>query len=329
MIDVHAHLYCEPLLDFLRSNPATAAGAKRAELPGASDSDAHLAERLRLMDEAGVSRQLLCCPPAPYPSDRGQGSALAAAVNDATARFVARAPNRFLGLASLPLPHVAESLAELERNIGRPGMAGVMLLCFCGALSVADEEFAPIFEAMDRAGSLLLLHPCVNGVCSPFITEWGLAGAFGPTVEDTTIVLHLLARKIPDRFRRIRIIVPHFGGSLPMLLERLDHQLQAGTGPLPEAPSATCRRLWYDSVSHGSTAALACAASAFGADRLLVGSDFPFLTQYEPYRETVGYVRRAGLSRDDLERVESGNATALLDIEHVLVPGDSGPRNDK
>lgn len=312
MIDVHAHLYSRPLIEWLRRDPATAAGAKRADLPGADDSDAHLAARLAMMDSAGVARQVVSPPPAPYPREEAEGVALARAINDAAVAFVARRPDRFSGFACLPLPHVDASVAEARRCLGEQRMAGVMLQCFCGALSAADERFEPIYAELDRHEAVLLLHPCVNGVCSPFVTQWGLSGSVGPTFEDTTIALHFIAREIPRRHPRIKIIIPHFGGGLPMLLHRLDHQfLIDGRKPV-EPPSVTSRRFWYDTVSHGSKAALACAIDAFGDDRIVMGSDFPFLTQYEPYAETMSYQRAAALSAEALRRIELANAESLL-----------------
>jgi predicted TIM-barrel fold metal-dependent hydrolase len=312
MIDVHAHLYTAPLVEYLGGNPATAAGARRAELAGAGDDEAHLEDRLALMDGAGVTRQLLSAPPAPYPAGEAEGIALACAINDAMTRFVARRPDRFSALASLPLPHVEPAIAEARRCLGPGGMAGVMLQAFCGTLSIAHERFDPLFGELDRLSALVLVHPCVNGICSPFITEWGLSGSIGPTLEDTTIALHLIARRIPERFPAIRFIIPHLGGSLPMLMSRLDHQMAAGVGGLNEPPSASVRRLWYDSVTHGSVPALRCACDAIGSDRILVGSDFPFLTQYEPYAKTVGYQRRAELSAEAIDAIERGNAETLL-----------------
>jgi aminocarboxymuconate-semialdehyde decarboxylase len=75
---------------------------------------------------------------------------------------------------------------------------------------------------------------------------------------------------------------------LPVALNRLDHQLRFGHPNLPEPPSVTARRFYYDTVGHGSDVALLCAWKAFGAGQLLPGSDWPVLLIDESYSETFG-----------------------------------------
>lgn len=76
-----------------------------------------------------------------------------------------------------------------------------------------------------------------------------------------------------------------------MQLQRLDNQVPSQYPDLPEQPSVTARRLYYDTVGHGSPAALLCAWKAFGADHLVAGSDYPVLLPFETYRQTFHYIR--------------------------------------
>jgi hypothetical protein len=101
----------------------------------------------------------------------------------------------------------------------------------------------------------------------------------------SAIVLHLIARKVPHRYPRITYVIPHLGGLIPMQLQRLDNQAPRQHPDLPEPPSVTARRFYYDIVGHGSHAALLCAWKAFGADHLVAGSDYPVLLAFEPYRQ--------------------------------------------
>ena len=129
-------------------------------------------------------------------------------------------------------------------------------------------------------------------------------------------VAHMIARKIPYRYPNIRFIVPHLGGPIPMLLNRLDRQGARDLGELPESPSATARRFWYDTVCYGSKAALCCAYEAFGADKLVTGSDYPVLQDYEAYRETFAFIERSGLAPEIADRILHHNAQALLGYPH-------------
>src|SRR5205814_1535767 len=89
-----------------------------------------------------------------------------------------------------------------------------------------------------------------NGACSPLVTEFGLNSALGTSLEGTLVALHLIARKIPSHFPNITFIVPHLGGPIAMLLQRLDNQFSMAAHDFPEPPSTTARRA-AASYGHG------------------------------------------------------------------------------
>ena len=137
-------------------------------------------------------------------------------------------------------------------------------------------------------------------------------------MEDTTAALHLIASGIPSRYPRIRFIVPHFGGLLPMLLERLDGQMPAEG--LSEPPSHSARRFYYDTVGWGSKPALLAALEAFGPDQLVPGSDYPILLGWESYGTTFEHLREAGLPPDVVARI-LGNGARLLGMTETPMVG--------
>ena len=277
-----------------------------------TDQGEHLDERMRLMEEARVRMQILSPGTAHYFEDRANACEAAQIINDTFATVIEKYPSKLAAYISLPLPHVEASLRELERAARLPGMVGVTLHCSILGKSVAAAEFDSIYEELNRRSAILFLHPCRNGICSALINDYQLAECIGTSVEDSLAVLHMIVRGIPQRYPNIRVIAPHLGGMLPMLLERLDNQLPKVHADLVEPPSATARRFWYDTVSHGSPAALRCACTAFGAERLLPGSDFPFLLFHEEYTRTFTYVEAAGLSDLNVERILRRNADTLF-----------------
>lgn len=317
-IDVHAHAviprYHQLLADagvaipgYGKSGPALV-----GDVDAVTDADDAIERRVALMDQAGVGRQLLSALFPPYLADEADAVWAARCVNDAHAQLVGKRPARLAAYAALPLPHIDASLAELRRGLDELGMIGVSLQCFCFDESLAAEQFDAIYEELNRRKAVVFFHPCVNGLCSPLITQWGLAPTAGTVFEDTTIALHLILRQIPDRFPDIAFIVPHLGGALPMLLNRLDNQLPLSASGLPEKPSATARRFYYDTVGHGSVAALRCAVDAFGAERILPGSDYPVLLAFETYRDTFAYLGEAGLDDAALARILTANTAELF-----------------
>jgi predicted TIM-barrel fold metal-dependent hydrolase len=243
-------------------------------------------------------------------------------LNDSYCELTNSRPSRFSSLVSLPLPHIDASLEEMRRGLDELGMLGVALSCSVFNRSTAEEEFEPLYEEMNARGTTLFFHPCQNGICSPFINDYGFTAAAGASLEDTAIVLHLIKRNIPVRYPNIKIIIPHLGGLIPMQLARLDGQ--ASTPDLLSPPSAMARRLYYDTVGWGSQAALRCACEAFGADHVVPGSDFSALLTVESYRRTFAYIKESRLPEQEIEKILYSNALTLFDFDKTpprAVPG--------
>jgi predicted TIM-barrel fold metal-dependent hydrolase len=306
--DVHAHYQPRSLNDFMaRFNQATTI----PQVPW-TDSSEHIEARLQMMEQAGVQQQVLSPGTTHYFAEQTPAVEAARLINDSFAEFAARHPNRFSAFTSLPLPHVDASLRELERMSRVSSTVGVTLHCFILERSVADPAFDPVYDDLNRRRAVLFLHPCRNGICSAFINDYGLAESVGTSVEDTLAVLHMIIRQIPKRYPQIRIVVPHLGGLLPMLLQRLDVQMTRVHPDLAEPPSLTACRFWYDTVSHGSGPALRCACEAFGVDRLVPGSDFPFMLFRHPYQRAFTYVSGSGLEATVAEQILYSNVSRLL-----------------
>jgi predicted TIM-barrel fold metal-dependent hydrolase len=322
IVDVHAHYVPKASHDLLlsiggRSLPEAA--RVLTARPLRHDDPAGLATRLQQMDEAGVQMQVLSPAASPPYADK-EADAVAAArlINDSYAELAQKHPGRFTAVVSLPLPHIDAALREMERGLDELGMLGVSMTCSCFDRSTAEAEFEPLYAEMNRRHTVLNYHPIQNGICSPLINDYRFTVSVGASLEDSAIVLHLIARRVPERYPDIKYVVPHLGGIIPMLLQRLDNQAPRQHPGLPEPPSVTARRFYYDTVGHGSQAALLCAWKAFGADHLVAGSDYPVLLAFETYRQTFHYIRESTLPAADVDRILNHNAQILLGLARPL-----------
>jgi predicted TIM-barrel fold metal-dependent hydrolase len=320
IVDVHAHMLPRRLGPILKRNnlnlmmiPAiTPAGTPT------DDSEAEVDARLKLMDKAGTDIQILSPPPIPALATKADTIEAAQIVNDSFAKLIRRHPDRFRAFAWLPLPYVDVALAEMRRAIDSLALAGVNLLCATAReRSTADVEFDPLYDEMNKRGTIVFYHPYVNGICSPLVNNYQLTGMVGVGFEDTIIVLHLIGRQIPHRFPNIKMIVPHLGGMLPLCLSRIDNLMQLAHPNLPELPSNTIRRFWYDSVSHGSAVALRCACEAFGATQIIAGSDYPAFERFGGYGESFREISAAGLPAADVMKILRGNAANLFGLPPI------------
>jgi len=221
------------------------------------------------------------------------------------AREYAGPPARFGMFASLPLPNVDASLAELAYALDTLGADGVALLSNYDGSHLGDPRFAPLFEEFDRRGAVVHVHPIAPPACRGL-----LPGYPDPFIEfpfDTTrAITSLLYAGAFVRWPRIAFIFSHGGGALPMLSQRIV-ALGEMTGAVADPPGQLAR-LRADAVTTTSRPAFAAASEMFGHGRILFGSDYP----YVPIAATVEGLRGLGLEPDALDAIARGNALSLL-----------------
>jgi 6-methylsalicylate decarboxylase len=311
-IDVHAHLWTEEYLDLVETYGKKDTNIQRGRDAGVTQAE--IDKRFATMDSAGVDLQVLSVSPqSPHFENKDHAVTAARKANEMYAEAVHRWPKRFAAFAALPLPHIDESLKEIDHAIGQLGMRGVSLTTDILGRSIADPAFLPVYEELNRRGSVLFIHPSGDGAYSPLIADYKIIWMIGAPVEDTVAVLHLITHGIPSRFPRMKIITAHVGGALPMLLDRLDSISTWEYPEIAERPSVAARRMWYDTVAYGDVPALRAAVDALGAGQLVLGSDFPY-ENGDLYRRAVTYVRDAGLQQGDVTRILKSNASALLGL---------------
>lgn len=308
-IDVHAHVWTTEYLDLLKKFGKTDTDTQRGI--GATISEEDIKARFELMNKAGVAIQVLSATPqSPHFKNKDHAVKAAQYINNQYAEVVKKWPDRFVAYASLPLPHIEESLIEMKRTLDEFGMLGVCVTTTILDKSPADDYFAPILEELNKRKSVLYIHPEGCGAHCPLIQEHRLTWMVGAPMEDTICVARLISAGIPSRYPDLKIIVGHLGGGIPMLMQRMDNLYEWETPGTPEKPSIAAKRMWYDSVAHGHIPALHAAVETFGADRILLGSDFP----YQPvFQRAIDFISE-GLSKDDARKILDENAAQVLGI---------------
>ncbi|HLH26084.1 MAG TPA: amidohydrolase family protein [Chloroflexota bacterium] len=313
-VDVHAHYFAPEYVDCLRR-----LGDPRAESPDAVPGGAPtLARQIEVLDTVGIDLQVLSVsllqPYLPRAADAVEAARLS---NDIYADATRGHGGRFAAFGCVPLPHVDAALAEAERCLDMLGMRGITIGCSVAGRPLDDAAFAPFFAELDRRAAVLFLHPVGQGLV-PERDPHGLAWMVGAPFEDTVAALQLVMSGLTTRYPNIKVIVPHLGGTLPFLLGRIDgtvgRRRARGGPPLPFEGDASplLRRLWYDTVN-AHHAALRCACESFGADRLLLGTDFPYM-QGAQLQYLLDVPHEIGLTAAETAALLGGTAQALLDI---------------
>jgi aminocarboxymuconate-semialdehyde decarboxylase len=261
--------------------------------------------RLRDMDAEGVEVQV--ASPIPVTLDHsapGSGAdEQARAQNDFFAALVAQAPDRFRALGAVPLQSPELAVEELRRCVLELGFVGVEIGTRIGSLELSDPTFSPFFDAADELGAVVFLHP-VDETLDPRLAAAGLAFGVGMPTETAVAGAGLLTAGVLTARPNVRVCLAHGGGALPAILPRVARgQVLAG---VESTVLATARGLWCDSLTYDA-ASLALAQERFGADHVVLGTDYPFAAREAP----AGAVLH-DLGPDVAARIGRTNGRALL-----------------
>jgi len=274
-------------------------------------------ERLKDMDAQGVDVQVLSIhtPFFGYHLEPAQGRQLAREVNDEIAGLTRQSPQRFAGLATLPVQDVTAAIDELERAVTVLGLKGAELDTNVNGEQWDEPKFLPFFKAAEAMGAVLFFHPQPQ---HNFLMERtprdGLFNSLGVILDDAIVVAILISGGVLEACPDLRVCVAHGGGPACFAMGRLDRgwQSRPEARRIPQRPSAYQRRLYYDSVT-GSEEALRFLLDQVGADRVVLGSDWPFVSWHP---SPVAWVQGLkSLSQEEKERILWRNLEALLDLK--------------
>jgi predicted TIM-barrel fold metal-dependent hydrolase len=235
--------------------------------------------KLRAMDAARIDMSVLSVNiPGPELLAPELGIAGARLCNDELAALCARWPDRFIGLASLPWQDVPAALTELDRAVEDLSLRGAILPSHIDGAPVDAPELEPLYARAAALGVPLVLHPTVPR-WGAAIKDYAMIPMLGFMVDTSIAMLRLILGGVLERHPALRVVHPHAGGVLPYVMGRVEDQTEAkgrGREHITRPPSAYYRQVYLDLVSP-SALALRYAYDFAGADRLLFGSDHPWI----------------------------------------------------
>jgi aminocarboxymuconate-semialdehyde decarboxylase len=274
-------------------------------------------ERLKDMDQQGVDVQVVSIhtPLFSYDVDSAQGRQLAREVNDEIAAMTRQWPQRFAGLATLPVQDVGAAVEELDRAVHVLGLKGAELDTVVNGQSWDEPHFLPLFKAAEAMGAVLFFHPQPqDNLVLAFTDKFNLANSIGVPVEDALLVATLIFGGIFDACPDLKVCVAHGGGPACFGMGRLDRGWQVRSEArvhILHPPSTYQRHLYYDCVTN-SEAALRFLIDNVGADRVVLGSDWPFVG-WDP--SPPGWVQSlTSLTPEEKEKILWKNLEQLLGL---------------
>ena len=312
----HVDLRQVPLAHFATDNVkalnAKQEADRRTRITGIDNG---LDERLKDMDDMGLDMQLVMPPPPQCYFTVPVEIAVKATrvLNDGIAAYVARKPDRFVALGTVPLQDGNEAAKELERSMKELGFKGCQILTNVAGKELSDPEFAPFWAKAEALGALVVIHP--NGFTQgERFSRYYFSNVIGNPL-DTTVALHyLIFDGVLERHPNLKILAVHGGGYLAGYSGRIDHAWGARSdvaNKLPKPPTEYLKKVYFDTVVF-TEHQLEYLVKVFGADRILMGTDYPFdMADYDPVGHVTG---TESLDAKTVAAITGGNAKKLLGI---------------
>ena len=268
---------------------------------------------LARMDEARVDHTLLSVNiPGVDWLDEEDGEEVADAANYETAAIVTKYPDRFSGLATVPLQAPERAVEVLKRAVGM-GLKGAMIYSNVAGGTLDDPSRRQFFDAAAELDVPVMLHPTYP-LCAPSVMHLAMMEIAGFLFDTTTAALRLVYDGLYERHPDFKFLVPHTGSLIPYMAGRIDSigRMRSGAnGSVSGDPSDHIRKFYVDTVSGWAPAVRFC-CDFFGVDRVMHGTDHPFWPMSSG-RELLDSV--PGLSAADRAKIEHENAARVFRIQ--------------
>jgi aminocarboxymuconate-semialdehyde decarboxylase len=326
IIDVHTHFFPKVFLHTLGSLEKKYGFTTKEDKAGqiALYYNGHLTttytppfydieQRLKVAEE-GVDIQVLSVvQPGVTWADSELGVALCQMINDELSSLAQRYPDRFIGIASVPLQNVEKAIDELDRAVSRLGLRGVLMGTNVNGEDIDSPVFFPFYEKVEALGIPILIHPfsVMGGKrLKPYRLEPVLDFMFENTIALTKVILGGVLKKFPN----LKFCFPHLGGTFPYLMGRISKVY----GIYPEArvnidePLQNYLKSIYLDTAYFNPASMSCALSYFGIEQFVLGSDYPFLIGEPPELAIRQILDYPSISQEEKRMIFEENPLRLL-----------------
>lgn len=326
-VDCHAHVLVPEAAKYLapHHNPAALPFGKFAsqetrETQKRQDEDRQVAltdpeDRLRVLDTQCIDIQVVS--PAPhqsyYEAPKEHAAKVSRMVNEGVASFVATHPDRFAGLGTIPMQDPSTAVSELEHVMRNLGFKGVQILTNVNGRELSSAEFEPVWAKAVELGAVVMLHPMGFTEGQRF-GNYYFTNVIGNPL-DTTVALHyLIFGGVLERHPDLKIFSIHGGGFLPAYSGRIDHAWGArrdANASLPKRPTDYLRKMYFDTTVFTSHQ-LEYLVREFGADHIVLGSDYPYdMGEYYPIQHVASV---ESFSEEEKAAVAGGTAMKLFSL---------------
>jgi len=282
----------------------------------------NIERRLQHMDQLGIDLHVLTIPAPGADRFEGEGAVRVARVaNDAVAAICRQYPKRFIGFFTLPTCSVQSSLDELERSVHELGLKGFGCYANLNGQALDRQELFPIYERLAKYKLPVYIHPTAPLATAVTGLDIMPTLIFGWAFDSTVAMTRLIYGRVLERFPEIDFVVADVGGVLAFFAQRAINIYSGRTEEirqrygLRENPLDSFRRFYVDTADHPAYT-LRCVKDFFGADRMVLGTNYPYGPEEGCLliKNSLKAIDGLELGAADKEKILGGNAARILGI---------------
>jgi aminocarboxymuconate-semialdehyde decarboxylase len=311
-VDVHCHFYPSEYVDTIRNFDSE----KGSRITGI-DFPLWISteERIELMNKFGIDMEILSLSgPNVYFKDDGLSLELAQMTNEFVADLSQKYPDRFVGIASVPMLNINDAVAELHRAVEGLGLKGVVIGSHINGKRPDSPEFEPLFAEIERMEEPIFIHP-MPPINVPESEEYKLSGLLYLPFETTISVTRMIFAGIFERHPKLSVILPHLGGTLPFLYTRIDLGFKTFKECREKAsrlPSEYLKEFYYETAVAFGKPTLLCTSDLVGVEHIMFGTDYPFQRKLNL---PISAIEALSIESEIKNKIFAGNAKSLFKLK--------------
>jgi aminocarboxymuconate-semialdehyde decarboxylase len=316
-IDMHAHLVVPevwPLIEQYSQAEADIGAFLRSPIAGRLTS---VEQRFAEMERQGIDVQVISLHFQHQHdwAERDLARSYVKLLNEKVAEQVDAHKDKLVGLGVVSLQHPDLAAEQVTHAVRELGLKGIMMTTMIGNEEISAERFAPFWSTCEELGAVVFIHPeGWTGGEQRFAGAGGLGNTIGFPLDTSVSLSHMIFSGFLDKHPKAKIVLSHGGGFLPSYIGRADNcyvRNPQGCKTMAKTPSAYLKDLYYDTLVY-SPENLKYLMEQVGADRLVLGTDYPFpIASQDPVGDALAV---QGLSDEQLEAILSGNVVKLLNL---------------
>lgn len=236
-------------------------------------------KRIEEYQNFATQTQVVCTIPVlfSYWANAKDGLEISEFLNDHIADLVAKYPKNYIGLGTIPMQDTEFAIQELER-CKSIGLVGIQIGSNINDKNLSEPEFFPIFEACERLGMAVMVHPW-QMMGEDSMRKYWLPWLVGMPAETSRAACSMIFGGILEKLPNLRVCFSHAGGSFLTTLGRVEHGFNCRPDLVaidnPINPRDYVGKFWVDSITHDIDL-LKYILKMQGSSKICFGTDYPF-----------------------------------------------------